>query len=169
MGTTRSGRYLNTAGSATKVSDYAMVHSDEGDFCWRQFHVNGKPAKQIRLKAGGHGQKGMELLDKYHIEYNVVKTYPNGVRVGNVPDHHKKLKREGTGQAWFPKEWSAEKIRKAGEHVAQLKRNLGSEDGKPMNGTYAGVRVGVILTNGKISTVFPDSDQSAVINRGGKK
>jgi len=169
MGTTRCGRYLNTVGSATIVSDYAMVHSDEGDFCWRQIHIKGKPAKEIRLKAGGHGQNGMDLLDKFHIKYNVVITYPNGVRVGNVPDHHSKLKRNGTGQSWFPKDWSARKIRRAGEYVAQQKRNLGTADGKVMYGTFYGVRVGVILTNGQISTVFPDNDQSSVVNRGGKK
>ena len=36
------------------------------------------------MKSGGHGQKGMLLLDKYGITYNIVKTYPNGVRVGNM-------------------------------------------------------------------------------------
>ena len=87
MGTTKSGRYFATKGSGRSVGDFALVHSNEGDFGWKDIHQNGKPAKQIRLANGGHGQKGMDLLDKYGIEYHVVKTYSNGVRVGYVPDH----------------------------------------------------------------------------------
>ena len=30
MGTGKSGRYLNTRGSGRTVSDYALVHSNEG-------------------------------------------------------------------------------------------------------------------------------------------
>lgn len=33
-----------------------------------------------------------DKLDKYGIEYNIVKTYPNGVRVGNIPKHKQKIK-----------------------------------------------------------------------------
>lgn len=143
----------------------AAVHSNEGDFCWRQVHVNGKPAKKIRLKAGGHGQKGMDLLDKYHIAYKVVKTYPNGVRVGYIPDHKSPLKQKGTGQSWFPKNWTEKDIRKAGEQIVGLKRNRHKPDGVSVYGNYKGVRVGVIKTHGKIATVFPDSNQ----NVGGKR
>lgn len=94
MGTGKSGRCLNTQGSARTVSDFALVHSIEGEFT--------KPMRRrdrLRLKSGGHGQKGMLLLDKYGIEYNIVKTYPNGVRVGNIPDHKDGKKREGIGQS----------------------------------------------------------------------
>ena len=38
-------------------------------------------------------------------------------------------------------------------------------DGVTMWGVYKGVRVGVKKTNGKISTVFPDSNQSSVLRR----
>lgn len=93
MGTTKSGRYFATKGSGRSVSDFALVHSNEGDFRWKDIHKNGKPAKQIRLANGGHGQKGMDLLDKYGIEYHVVKTFSNGVRVGYVPDHKQKGKK----------------------------------------------------------------------------
>lgn len=102
------------------------------------------------------------------IEYNVVKTFENGVRVGNVPNHKYKRKREGTAQAWFPKSWTTRDIVKAGEHVASLKSNQGAPDGVTMWGTYKGVRVGVIKTNGRVATVFPDEDQSAVL-KGRKK
>ena len=42
-------------------------------------------------------------------------------------------------------------------------------DGVIVYGIYKGVRIGVIKTHGKIATVFPDSDQSSVINRRRKK
>jgi len=154
MGTGKSGRYLNTKGSGRSVSDFALVHSVEGRFIYDQ-----KTKKITRLKSGGHGQKSMDLLNKAGITYNVVKTYPNGVRVGNVPNHFLKRKRSGTSQSWFPKSWSNKDIRKAGEHVAGLKLNRRIPSGVTIYGIYKGVRVGVMRTHGKIATVFPDSNQ----------
>ena len=151
MGTGKPGRCLNTRGSARSVSDFALVHSIEGLFTRR----NGR----LRLKSGGHGQKGMLLLDKYGIAYNIVRTYPNGVRVGNVPEHVKRWKRTGSNQSWFPASWSHKDIRRAGEHVAGLKRNRHVPDGQISYGMYKGVRVGIIRRHGKIATVFPDSIQ----------
>lgn len=164
MGTSKGGRVLSTKGSGRTVSEYANVHSNEGTFT--------KPRKKgdkLRLKSGGHGQKGMDLLDKYHIKYNIEKTWSNGVRVGNIPSHKVKSKQTGMGQSWFPKSWTAKDISKAGEQVAGLKGNRHKPDGEIIYGNYKGVRVGVIKTNGKISTIFPDSDQSSVIRKGGKK
>lgn len=165
MGTSKSGRYLNTKGSGRSVSDFALVHSNEGAFTRSQTRVNGKMVIKLRLNNGGHGQKGMDLLDKYGIKYNVVKTYPNGVRVGNVPNHMQRNKRSGVGQSWFPASWSNKDIRRAGEHVAGLKGNRKIPDGVRVYGKYKGVRVGIIRTNGQTATVFPDSDQSTVIKR----
>ena len=160
MGTSKSGRYLNTEGSGRSVSDFALVHSSEGAFTRSQTRVNGEMVIKLRLNNGGHSQKGMELLDKYGIRYNIVKTYPNGVRVGNIPNHIQKANRKEMGQAWFPKSWTDKDIRRAGEHVAGLKGNRRVADGKKIYGFYKGVRVGVIRTNGKIATVFPDSNQN---------
>lgn len=165
MGTTKSGRYLNTKGSGRTVSDFALVHSNEGDFSWRLIHNNGKPTKEIRLANGGHGQKGMDLLDKYGISYHVVKIYPNGVRVGYVPDHKRRNKRSGTTQAWFPRTWTEKDIRHAGEHVAGLKKNRHISNGVSVYGVFKGVRIGVIRTNGKIATIFPDSNQGPVLKK----
>jgi hypothetical protein len=160
MGTSKSGRYLNTHGSKRSVSDFALVHSNEGKYT--------KPTRKgerLRLVSGGHGQTGMNQLDKYGIKYNIEKTYSNGVRVGNIPDHKKRSKRESMGQTWFPSSWKPKDIRHAGEHVAGLKKNRHMPDGKPFYGVYKGVRVGVIKTNGIIATVFPDADQSSVIKK----
>ncbi|WP_034575275.1 EndoU domain-containing protein, partial [Mageeibacillus indolicus] len=97
--------------------------------------------------------------DKYGIEYHIVKTYPNGVRVGYVPDHKKPVKQEGTNQAWFPAHWTTKDIKHAGEHVANLKGNKHVKDGVIVFGNWKGVRVGVIRTHGQIGTIFPDSNQ----------
>lgn len=148
------------------MSDYALVHSNEGTFAWKQIRRNGKPAKQIRLASGGHGQYGMDLLDKYHIKYNVIKIWSNGVRMGNVSDHKDRRKANANNQSWFPKSWTAKDIKHAGEHVAGLKHNRNTPDGKAIFGVYKSVRVGVIITKGRIATIFPDVDQSSVVRKG---
>lgn len=165
MGTSKSGRYLNTKGSGRSVSDFALVHSSEGVFTRSQTRVNGEMVIKLRLNNGGHSQKGMELLDKYGIKYNIVKNYPNGVRVGNIPNHMQMTKRKEMGQSWFPKSWTEKDIRRAGEHVASLKANRRVADGIRVYGVYKGVKVGIIKTCGKIATVFPDSDQRSVLRR----
>ncbi|PNP88780.1 EndoU domain-containing protein [Gardnerella sp. DNF00502] len=161
MGTTKSGRVLNTRGAAGSASQFAVVHSNEGAYT--------KPHKgqQIRLKSGGHGQTGLKELDKYGIEYHIVKTYPNGVRVGYVPKHWNKRKRDGIYQSWFPDGWTTKDIKHAGEHVANLKGNKHVRDGVIVFGTWKGVRVGVIRTHGQIGTIFPDSNQPS--KKRGKK
>lgn len=164
MGTTKCGRYPSTQGGRRIVSDYALVHSEEGDFKWRNprdVRKNGPGTNTIRLANGGHGDKGMRLLEKYHIEYQVVKTYPNGVRVGWVPDHANSKKRhDQQGQSWFPKSWTAKDIRRAGEHVAGLRCNRNAANGVKIFGVYKGVLVGVVRTNGMIATIFPVCNQS---------
>ena len=164
MGTTQSGRYMNTKGAGRKVSDYALVHSNEGTYTRPS-----KKSDKLRLYSGGHGQDGINQLNKYGIKYNIVKTYSNGVRVGNIPNHKSKSKKDGTGQAWFPKSWSTKDIKRAGEHVAGLKSNRNVPSGKTIFGVYKGVRVGVIRTYGKIGTIFPDSNQNSVINKRRKR
>lgn len=163
MGTTKTGRVINTRGARGTASNYAVIHSNEGDYTKPQ-HGN-----HIRLKAGGHGQTGLKQLEKYGIEYHILKTYPNGVRVGNIPNHRDKLKQKGMNQAWFPKEWTSKEIKRAGEHVANLKHNKSTsvKDGKPIFGMWKGVRVGVIRTHGVIATIFPDSKQP--YKKGGAK
>ncbi|MGX9707790.1 EndoU domain-containing protein [Laceyella tengchongensis] len=79
--------------------------------------------------------------------------------MGNVPSHKSKLKRSGTGQSWFPESWSEDDIKNAGEYVANLPGNTNVADGMTVFGVYKGVRVGVIRTNGKIGTIFPDAGQ----------
>lgn len=162
MGTTKTGRVLNTKGAHGVASHFVIVHSHEGAY------THPKKRQKIRLKSGGHGQTGMNELEKYGIEYHVVKIYPNGVRVGYLPRHKEKRKQSGTGQAWFPKTWTSKDIKHAGEHVANLKNNRKVKDGVKMYGMWKGVRVGVIRTKGIIGTIFPDSNQPDTV-KGRKK
>lgn len=109
------------------------------------------------MKGGGHGQANIDFLEANGMEYNIVYVYDNGVRIGNVPDHKVKAKRTGTNQSWFPVVWSEADIANAGNYVGNLLGNANAVDGVVVFGDYNGVRVGVIRTNGKISTIFPDA------------
>ena len=149
MGTSKSGRYINTKGSGQMPSDYAVIHANEGTYK----RSVGKHTR-LRLVSGGHGETGLKQLDKYGIKYSIIKIYSNGVRIGNIPDHKEKRKRVGVNQAWFPMHWTAKDIKRAGMHVAGMRSNRHVADGYPIWGTYKGVRVGVIRTHGKIATIF---------------
>ncbi|WP_318527593.1 EndoU domain-containing protein [Shouchella tritolerans] len=96
---------------AVTLSEKSLDHANIGDFT-----INPKTGKISKMSGGGHGQDNIDFLKQNGIEYNIERVYPNGVRVGNVPDHKAKGKRTGNGQAWFPENWSKEDIKKAGEH-----------------------------------------------------
>lgn len=159
MGTGESGNYYTSHGSKF-VHHEALIHSIDGIF----IH-DPKTGRPTRMKSGGHDQANLDLMDKLGIKYNIIKIWPNGVRVGNIPEHKVPFKRQGENQAWFPTTWRATDIVKAGEYIVSLKRNANTPDGITMWGTFKGVRVGVKKTNGKIATIFPDSDQSTMHRR----
>ena len=92
-----------------RISNRALEHSSRGTFT-----AGGKNSKP-RLISGGHGEENLRALKKYDRSYNIVATYPNGVRLGNIPSHKDKHKRNGDWQVWFPKSWSRNTIKKAGE------------------------------------------------------
>ncbi|MEE1306020.1 MAG: EndoU domain-containing protein [Agathobacter sp.] len=130
------------------VTQDRLQHSTLGEF-----NSNG------RLVNGGHGQANIDYMDANGIPYNIVKEYPNGVRVGNIPNHKNKFKRTGTGQAWFPKSWTDTDIKNAGEYVANLPENKNVSDGTWVFGEYNGVRVGIIKNDGEIGTIIPDNSR----------
>ncbi|AWX53982.1 cytosolic protein [Brevibacillus brevis] len=106
---------------------------------------------------GRHGQENIDDLIANNIEFNIVREYSNGVRIGNIPSHKNANKRSGTGQAWFPQSWTRDDIKNAAEYVANIPTNSNKEDGVWMFAEYKGVRVGVIKNNGSIGTVTPDN------------
>jgi len=153
MGTGRSGKYYNSYGSR-KIHHKAIIHVKEGSY------TSGN-----RMTGGGHGQDAIDYMEKNKIQYNIVKTFSNGVRVGNIPSHKDKNKRTGIGQAWFPKNWTQKDVVAAAEHVSSLKKNVHTKDGVAVFGNWKGVRVGIIKTKGNIATVFPDYNQTKTKGR----
>ena len=61
------------------IDDIALKHSSVGDFTY-----NPKTGQISRMKGGGHGQSNINFLEENGIEYNIVKEYDNGVRVGII-------------------------------------------------------------------------------------
>lgn len=155
----KSKLFTGTKGEKANNSDNTirpsvLEHASKGEFI-----IDSRACPFPRPNAGGHGQENLDFLNEHGIPYQINVEYNNGVRVGSIPCHKKKVKRSGNNQAWFPASWDRSAIRLAGEHVAGLRENQGKKDGEIMFGRYNGVRVGVIRTNGVISTIFPDADQ----------
>lgn len=132
-------------GPKEKISKSAIKHSTIGKF-----------NSSNRLVSGGHSQKNIDELNRRGQEYNIVKIYSNGVRIGNVARHKSSRKKVGTEQSWFPEKWNDTKIKHAAQVVARGKKY---PDGHTKPGYYAKVNVGIIRTNSEIATIFPISPQ----------
>lgn len=151
---------LRTDAAFLKRFDEAVIfptqlnHASKGDFTY----VPGTTTVS-RMKGGGHGQENIDFLDQINMDYNVVTTYSNGVRAGNVPLHKTVSKRTGIGQSWFPNSWSKADIEDAGKFVDSLPQNINLPDGQIAFGTYKDVKVGIIKSNGEVGTIFPDNIQ----------
>ncbi|WP_340621285.1 RHS repeat-associated core domain-containing protein [Xenorhabdus siamensis] len=80
------------------INDDVVNHSSKGD--WKEASSmpprDRKTFPNGRLSGGGHGQSAIRELEARGIPYNIEHTYPNGVRVGNIPNHASKAKRKGT-------------------------------------------------------------------------
>lgn len=135
-----------------EIPEQCLKHADVGDFT-----VNPSTRKVSKMKGGGHGQSNIDFLKENGFEVNIEKTYPNGVRTGNVPDHKVKAKRTGNNQSWFPENWTNKDIESAGQHVASQPNFASAKEGEAIFGEFNGVRVGVIKTDGKPATIFPDA------------
>ena len=143
-----------------EIPETSLTHANRGDFT-----QDPRTGNYSRMKGGGHGQENIDFLEANDFEYNVVKEYENGVRIGNVPAHKTARKRTGTGQSWFPGSWDVNEISDAGKYVSSLPDNVNAADGAAVFGDYKGVRVGVIKTDGKVATIFPDEIQSSRVIR----
>lgn len=152
MGSGVSGRYYTSYGSKA-IHHEGIIHSFEGEFSMK----NGKPS---RLKKGGHGQAAIDLMKENSIEYEINKTYSNGVRVGNVPDAKDRNRQSGNNHSWFPKNWTDKTVIAASEYVLSLKKNAGVKAGQQVSGTYKGVKVlAWIGKDGSITSIYPDAKE----------
>ena len=61
------------------IDNTAITHSSVGNFTY-----NPKTGAVSKMKGGGHGQANIEFLEANGLEYNIVKVYDNGVRVGVI-------------------------------------------------------------------------------------
>lgn len=144
------------------IDTKALEHSDIGNFA-----LPGNPKKSKlpgKMLGGGHGQANINELIRLNREFEIIHTYKNGVRIGNIKLILGRIKNKGTGQSWFPKDWDSEKIRRAGQfviqnNVAEFKK---TSNGRPVFATFENVRVGVIKTNNRPATIFPDNSKQPI-------
>lgn len=167
------GEILEEIFNLKHIPDDVIVHA-----CLGEFALPGNPKKSTlpgKMKSGGHGQENLDYLDKIGRKYKIEHSYKNGVRIGGVDGHDSNFKRLLpnkiiTGQSWFPKSWTKEKIKEAGKFV--IENNFDDfktlQDGIPIFDNFEGVRVGAMKTNGKPSTLFPDNAKQP-FPRGNKK
>ena len=135
-----------------KASKNEMKHSSRGIFSY----FNRKPTKMLK---GGHGERNIEYLTKNQLSYAINDTDNNGVRHGQIFCHARSRERRPRGHAWFPKTWNDATITKAGEHVANLKKNKNVPNHTPMHGKYKGVHVVVYKSRGRICGICPKFQQ----------
>ena len=138
------------------INKSTVSHSARGEYTGAS-----KAYPSGRLKGGGHSAQSKAELKSKGIEYNVTKTYSNGVTLGNIPSHKETFKRSGDFQAWFPDSWDDDKILTAGTYV--------SNSGNPIidnrqTGIFDNVAVRVMYNpkTGDIDTICPDYDQTIV-------
>ena len=157
MGSGRSGLYSSLAQSVSgrasiSIPVSTVTHASVGTFL----------KNSNRLKSGGHGQANIEEMKRRGIKFVIKKTFPKGVRLGYVQNHYERRRRgldKGQiGQLWFPKNWTESDIRKAGQAV--LRAHKGEiKNGATITGWYNNVKVGIIVNNRQIKTIFPTKEQ----------
>lgn len=139
-------------------SNDPLTHADLGDF-----KNPSNPSTSLesgKMTGGGHGQTNIDYLGAINKQYNIEHTFENGVRTGNIPTHEVAGKRTGVGQSWFPTSWTKQEIDAASKYIIQKNQSAYNAlaDGVSIYDIYKGVRVGIIKTDGKFATVFPDSE-----------
>lgn len=162
-------RLLDELYDLVHISDDALIHSNIGDFAGVA-----NPKKSLepgKMLGGGHGQANIIKLNQLKREYEIVHEYKNGVRIGSVSKIADKTKKTTpntkiTGQSWFPINWDEQKILQAGKSIINynLKTFKNVSDGVPIFDNFDGVRVGVLKTDGKPATIFPDNAMQPMPN-----
>lgn len=140
------------------ASNNPITHADIGDF--KNPNNPSTSLESGKMTGGGHGQSNIDYLEATGKQYNIEHTFDNGVRTGNIPTHDLAGKRTGVGQSWFPSNWTKQEIDAASKYIIQKNQSAYNAlaDGVSIYDTYKGVRVGIIKTDGKFATIFPDSE-----------
>lgn len=156
---------LNDSGIIT-VSSLAVKHSSQGGFS-----KLANPKKSPSLKnggrpnGGGHSQRGINKILERGWTVDITKTYKNGVRIGNIPEHTQKFRRSGSQMSWFPENWTDDDILIAGTNIANNEKFLPIKKGDIISGyratgTYNNVVI-CITKNlaGQIDSIYPKNIQ----------
>ena len=138
-----------------KASKNEMKHSSRGIFQY----CDRRPTKMLK---GGHGERNIQYLRKYKLSHKINDIDRNGVRHGQIDCHVRARERKSRGHVWFPEKWSDNTISKAGEHVANLKRNRNKADHVPMHGKYMTVHVVAYKSKGRICGICPKFEQEKI-------
>lgn len=125
--------------------------------------IDGEYSKDTKkFLGGGHSQRGMKALKKNKIEFEVTKTFENGVRIGSV-----KRGKKVHIISWFPAKWNDKTILEAIDYVAnnptesiKKENKEGKFFGEDLLGKYKGVKIRVNRNaDGKITSAFPHETQ----------
>lgn len=148
------------------VKSSTVNHSVKGEY-----KSASKNYQNGRLDKGGHNQECIKLLESKKIDYTVVKTFENGVRVGYVTNHTSRFKNgivttktpnADIGQSWFPESWQEDDVLVAGTYVANSSVPIVNS---AKFDTYNGVRVGIYVDeDGNPTTIFPDNMKQPLEN-----
>lgn len=160
---------LNKLFDTVYIGDDVLLHSNIVDFAG----IN-NPKKSLepgKMLGGGHGEANIVKLNQLKRSYKIEYVYENGVRIGSISQIADKFKKTTsnkiiTGQSWFPVNWDTRKIYQAGKFVInnKFKEFIEIKDGLPVFDTFEGVRVGVMKTDGKPATIFPDNAMQPKLN-----
>ena len=135
-----------------QVSKNEMDHTSRGIFQY----ASRKPVKMLK---GGHGERNIQYLRRHRLSHNINMIDSNGVRHGQIDCHKRPHERIPNGHVWFPEKWSDATIARAGEYVANLKRNAKQKDHVPMHGKYKEVHVVTYKARGRICGICPKFKQ----------
>lgn len=156
---------LNNSGIIT-ISSLAVKHSSQGGFS-----KLANPKKPPSLKnggrpnGGGHSQRGIDKILERGWTVDITKTYKNGVRIGNIPEHTQKFRRSGSQMSWFPENWTDDDILIAGTNIANNEKFLPIKKGDIISGyratgTYNNVVICITKNlDGQIDSIYPKNIQ----------
>lgn len=135
-----------------KLTEFAKVIKVSTHIMHGEYTKNSK-----RHIAGGHSEEALKKMQELGVKYIINMTYPNGVRVGCIPNSKNSNARKPYGHTWFPKNWTENDIAKAQDYVRRSIRN--PKDNVEYTKTYRGVKTTIVFKDGIIGTTYPNKKQ----------
>jgi hypothetical protein len=143
-----------------KVHLHAIIHSDIGRFGFFRHD------RRLHFISGGHGEKNLHLLKLFRFHLPRIHKTTNGVRLAEIGSTRKPDPKEKKRlHTWFPSSWKGADIKKAGEAISKGKE-IKATGLERLKGEYDGVKIKMIVRDGDIKSVFPDSNQKGAGKNG---